>query len=125
MVELGARLGAVGADIAGDEGRGVGRHALGLDLDGPIHRGLGLLGDLFLAAVAIDLDLGDLGLGGEGADRPCAAEPESRDDESDGRADGDLTPQGQLVAIAPIGNEVRPLAVLSVEVVLIHDATFL
>ena len=125
MVELDALIGAVGTGVAGDQRRGVGSHAPGLDLDGPVDGRLGLLGDLLLAAVAIDLDLGDLGLGGEGAGRPCAAEPESRDDESDGRADGDLAPQGQLVAIASIGNEARALAVLSVEVVLIHDVAFL
>lgn len=125
MVELAALVVAVGADVAGDEGRGVGSHALGLDLDGPVDGLDGLLGHLLLAAVAIGLDLGDLGLGGEGAGRPCAAEPEPRDDESDGRADGDLALQGQLVAIASIGYEVRALAVLSVEVILIHDATFL
>ena len=43
MVELDAFIGAVGADVTGDEGRGIGSNALGLDLDGPIHRGLGLL----------------------------------------------------------------------------------
>ena len=125
MVELDTLIGAVGTDVAGDEGRGVGSHALGLDLDGPVDGVVGLLGDLLLAVVAIDLDLGDLGLGGEGAGRPCAAEPEPRDDESDGRADGDLAPQGQLVVVSTIGYEVRPLAVLSVEVVLIHDVAFL
>ena len=125
MVELDTLIGAVGTDVAGDQGRGVGGHALGLDLDGPVDGPVGLPGDLLLAAIAIGLDLGDLGLGGEGAGRPCTAEPEPRDDESDGRADGDLALQGQLVAIAPIGNEVRALAVLSVEVALIHDVAFL
>ena len=125
MVELDALVGTVGADVAGDEGRGVGSHALGLDLDGPVDGLVGLFRDLLLVVAAVGLDLGDLGLGGEGAGRPCAAEPEPRDDESDGRADGDLALQGHLVAIASIGNEVRCLAVLSIEVVLIHDVAFL
>lgn len=125
MVELDALIGTVGTDVAGDQGRGLGSHALGVDLDGPVDGLVGLLGDLLLAAVAIDLDLGDLGLGGEGAGRPCAAEPEPRDDESDGRANGDLALQERLASVAPIGNVIRALAVLIVEVILIHDATFL
>ena len=125
MVELDALIGAVGADVSGDQRRGVCIHAPGLDLDGPINRGLGLIRDLLLVGGGAGLDLGGLGSGGEGAGRPCAAEPESRDDEGDGRADGDLALQGPLVAVATIGYEVRALAVLSVEVVLIHDAAFL
>ncbi len=108
MVELAALVVAVGADVAGDEGRGVGRYALGLDLDGPVDGLVGLLGDLLLAAVAIGIDLGDLGLGGEGAGRPCAAESEPRDDESDGRADGDLALQGNLLPSLPSGTRFGP-----------------
>ena len=127
MKELDALIGAVGADVTGDEGRGVGSHALGLDLYGPIHRGLGFLGNLFLAAVAIGLDLSDLGLWGEDAGSPGAAEPEPRDNERDRRADCDLAFQGHLAAAVSIGNEVQvlALAVLIVEVILIHDVAFL
>lgn len=37
MVELDALIGAVGTDVSGDQRRGVGRHALGVDFDGPIN----------------------------------------------------------------------------------------
>ena len=127
MVELGARLGAVGADVSGDEGRGIGRHALGLDLDGPINRRLGLIRDLLLVGAGAGLDLGGLGFGGEGAGRPCTAEPESRNDERDRGADGDLPFQRHCAVSASIGYEVEFLVqlVLGFAVVLIHDVAFL
>lgn len=127
MVELGARLGAVGADVAGDEGRGVGRHALGLDLDGPINRRLGLIRDLLLVGASAGLDLGGLGFGCEGAGRPCAAEPQPRDDERDRGADGDLPLQRHCAVSASIGYEVEFLVqlVLGFAFVLIHVVAFL
>ena len=127
MVELGARLGAVGADVSGDEGRGIGRHALGLDLDDPINRRLGLIRDLLLVGAGAGLDLGGLGFGGEGAGRPCTAEPESRNDERDRGADGDLPLKGRFTAVVSVGNEVELLIllVLGFAVVLIHDVAFL